>query len=208
MKWREETYIYASDAYIYEPWIGMVSLTESGWNREYLDAGLAPMLLHHSPKLPVGEVQECWFTPGVGEQPGLYRGKVRIPEGIDVRYIDEYLRLLDATKLLDPVSVGYSIDRLNLVEFGDTWMEDKFDAAWTQYEFSALAIPADMLATIEREERARDISAAKAGDRLRLTRGGRGLGWVDAAVVADARREADLARRLKTIRERGRADDR
>ena len=199
MEYMEKVFSFASDAYIQEPWIGLVSLTASGWNKSRIDQGVARHLLHHNYELPVGEIRSAWFEEG---SPGLFKARSAIPlfpESERVDYIAEYLRLLEHTHLLDSTSVGFSIDRLVLAELGETWREDRFDAAWTQFEYSSVSTPADVMVGVER-------SAVMGTRELRappgctvLTRGGAGFGWVADEVLAAARREADEQRSLGRI---------
>ena len=202
MEYLEKTYTFATDAYINEPWLGLVSLRDTLWNHERIDQGVARHLLHHDYALPVGEIREAWFTAGSGDSPGLYKARTGVPmfpEGEEVEYIAEFLRLLEHTTLMDSTSVGFSIDRLVLAEIGETWREDKFDAAWTQYEFSSVSTPADVLAGVERSAvmGTRELRAP-AGCKV-LTRGGAGFGWVADEIVEQARREADEQRSLGRI---------
>ena len=199
MNYNEKVYTFATDEYIDEAWIGRVSLRSDSWNRDRIDQGVARHLLHHDYALPVGEIREAWFEEG---SPGRFKARSAVPlfpEGERVEYIAEFLRLLEHTRLMDSTSVGFSIDRLVLEEIGETWREDKFGAAWTQYEFSSVSTPADVLSGVER-------SAVMGTRELRapvgctvLTRGGAGFGWVPDEVLAEARREADEQRSLGRI---------
>ena len=202
MEYLEKTYTFATDAYIAEPWIGLVSLNPAVWNRERIEQGAARHLLHHDYSMPAGEIREAWFDAGSGDLPGRYRARTAVPmfpEGEGVSYIAEFLRMLEHTTLMDSTSVGFSIDRLVLAEIGETWREDKFDAAWTMYEFSSVSTPADVLAGVER-------SAVMGARELRappkckvLTRGGAGFGWASDEIIEQARREADEQRSLGRI---------
>ena len=199
MDYQEKVYTFATDAYISEPWIGLVSLKASLWNKDRIDQGVARHLLHHDYALPVGEFRDAWFEEG---SPGRFKARTAtplFPAGERVEYIAEFLRLLEHTHLMDSTSVGFSIDRLVLEEIGETWREDKFGAAWTQYEFSSVSTPADVLAGVERSAvmGTRELRAP-AGCKI-LTRGGAGFGWVADEVVEAARREADEQRSLKRI---------
>ena len=194
----KKTYSFATDAYIEEPWIGYVSLAPEWWDRSRIDQGVARMLLHHDYSKPVGEIDRAWFDRGVepGEEgtPGMYRAEVLHPTDTRVGYIDDYLRLSEGTKLMDSTSVGFFISRLELVELGKTWLEDKFKAAWTQVEFSAVSTPADVLVGIERSLLSRVDGQADPGDYLTLTRGGAGLGFVRRDMVDMAKVAAELRR--------------
>ena len=199
MEYLEKTYTFASAAYIREPWIGLVSLRADWWNRERIDQGVARHLLHHDYALPVGEIRDAWYEDG---DPGLYKARSAVPvfpEGEQVEYIADFLRLLENTSLMDSTSVGFSIDRLELVEIGETWLDDKFDAAWTQFEFSSVSTPADVLAGVERSAMMgnRELRAP-AGCKV-VTRGGSAFGWVADEIVEQARREADEQRSLGRI---------
>ena len=199
MEYQERIYTFATDEYIAEGWIGMVSLSAAGWNRERIDQGVARHLLHHDYAQPVGEIRSAWFEEG---SPGRFKARSAVPvfpAEERVGYIAEYLRLLEHTHLMDSTSVGFSIDRLVLDEIGASWREDRFSAVWTMYEFSSVSTPADVVAGVER-------SAVMGSRELRappgctvLTRGGGGFGWVADEVLAEARREADEQRSLGRI---------
>lgn len=200
-QFRREQYTYATDAYISEGWMGYVSLAPEWQDLSRYEAGVVRMLLHHDAQLATGEIREQWFDAGSGDDPGRYRALVDIPTDSPVQYINNYLWHLDNTKLMDSTSVGFSIDRLELVEVGKTWYEDKLKAAWTWYEFSAgVSSPADVLAAVERSGARRASIAGEEremGDYYILTRGGRGIGYAPKGIVDQVKVEADIIRQLR-----------
>ena len=199
MEYMEKVYTFATDEYIREPWIGLVSLRANLWNKERVDQGVARHLLHHDYALPVGEIRGVWFEEG---SPGRFKARSAVPlfpDGERVEYIAEFLRLLENTHLMDSTSVGFSIDRLVLEEIGETWRDDKFGAAWTMFEYSSVSTPADVMAGVERSAvmGTRELRAPP-GCKV-LTRGGAGFGWIADEVLDAARREADEQRSLGRI---------
>lgn len=195
-------YIFATDAYISEGWMGQVSLASEWWDRSRYDAGVVRMLLHHDHTQPTGEIRDAWYDEPEGDGPGLYRASVDIPTGGPVAYINDYLWHLDNTTLMDSTSVGFSINRLELVEVGATWYEDKLKAAWEWYEFSAVSTPADVMAAVERSvgRLASPASPGRdAGDYYILTRGGRGLGYAPRDMVDEVKKQAEIIRQCRRL---------
>ena len=192
-------YIFATDAYISEGWMGHVSLAPEWWDKDRYEAGVVRMLLHHDHKYPTGEIRDAWYDEPEGDMPGLYRAEVDIPTGGPVAYINNYLWQLDNTTLMDSTSVGFRIKRLELVEVGPTWFDDKLKAAWEWYEFSAVSSPADVLAAVERSggPMASPANAGRESDDYILTRGGLGLGYVQREIVDTVKKQADVLRQLR-----------
>lgn len=193
-------YTFATDSYISEGWLGMVSLASGAWDKSRIDNGIGRMLQHHRDDLPTGEIKSAWFEagvdPGIEGDPGRYKAEVLIPRDTGVAHIENYLKLSESTTLMDSTSVGFMITNLVLTEIGANWMDDKFQAAWEMLEFSVVSVPADVTAMVDRSMARSGMmeSGRVPGEYLTMTRGGAGLGYIHKDLALTARALADLKR--------------
>lgn len=175
---------FASEVYLPEGWMGMVRLAPPPLaDFARAEAGQCRYHLDHDWSRPVGMVQNVWHE----ESSGLYRCDVTVPE-IEATPTRDYLQQREGG-LRGDVSVGYNITRLQLVEIGKTWDEDKFDAAWELLEVSDVTVPADVIVG---EGRSFKSVGREIAPGLRLMRGP-GCGAISEAVLARAM--ADRAKR-------------
>ena len=124
------------------------------------------------------------------EKSGLYRCDVDVPE-IEATATKDYLAQREGG-LRGDVSVGYNITRMQLVEIGQTYDEDKFDAAWELLEISDVTVPADVTVGEGRSFKSigREIASG-----MRLMRGP-GYGTIHEAVLARAMADRNKQRML------------
>ena len=90
------------------------------------------------------------------------------------------------------VSVGYNITRMQLVEIGQTYDEDKFDAAWELLEISDVTVPADVTVG---EGRSFKSIGREIAPGMRLMRGP-GYGTISEVVLARATADRNKQRML------------
>ena len=169
---------FASEVYLPEGWMGMVRLAPPPLaDFERADAGHCRYHLDHDWSKPVG-----MLVPKVryDEATGMYRCDVMVPE-IEAAATKDYLAQREGG-LRGDVSVGYNITRMQLVEIGKTYDEDKFDAAWELLEVSDVTVPADVTVGEGRSFKAMGREVAPG---IRLMRGP-GYGTISEPVLARA----------------------
>ena len=168
---------FASEVYLPEGWMGMVRLAPpplADFTRAM--EGHCRYHLDHDWSKPVGMVRNVRHEASSG----LYRCDVDVPE-IEAAPTRDYLAQ-HAGELRGDVSVGYNITRMQLVEIGQTYDEDKFDAAWELLEISDVTVPADITVG---EGRSFKSAGREIAPGMRLMRGP-GYGTIPESVLASA----------------------
>lgn len=111
----------------------------------------------------------------------------------NVKYRQEY-----EAGLRDIYSMGFRITRLELVEIGETWRDDKFNAAWQLMEVSDEPIPADIDAVGSARSVYRNIEGYDEEYDIIVSRN-LGLGIMHRSVMDDAIQQATAARKQQGV---------
>ena len=183
----EITPSFATQAYIEEGWLGLVSLRADKADYSRVTSGQVRYHTDHDWSNPVGMVNEVWFDPEP-KPDGRFMCKVDIKE---IPSTETFRQQRDAG-LRGDTSVGYRITDLYLSELGDTWMEDKLDAAWTLLEVSDVTVPADVNSGEGRQSDSFNRSIGYDPDADRLVRIHGSVGVISRSLVdkLDAERKA------------------
>lgn len=178
---------FASEDYLQEGWIGLVSLKHDLADMERVPKRMCPYLDSHKAHMALGRVDKAWWD----EATKLYRAEIELPHG----QWNAYFREQREAGMRGNISVGYRITRLMLAEIGKTYDEDKWDAAWELLEISDVTVPAD---TSVGESRSSSIRAAMGPGDV-LCRSTLGYAIVSESVIKGARaaresKEAEMAK--------------
>ena len=125
---------FVTEAYLPEGYLGLVSLRNDWADLSRVESGQVKFLDNHNRNAILGAISKVELD---GDK---LVATVELPEAT---YNKKY-REQRADGLRGHTSVGYRITDMRLVDIGQTYADDKFDASWELLEISDTPVPADV----------------------------------------------------------------